>query len=111
MARYTIREFAKALGVEGKSPEVKAWTILDVLCSLGIASVAGKQKKGTGRPLLLYEVPDQFVINLNTEDDEDEAQEEPVVQEVVEDREPVAVEQTLPQPPTGNFFYDEDDED
>lgn len=133
MARYTIREFAEAVGL-GVDREnlTRSGIILKALCGLGAAKEVGTRKNGPGRPAAIFEVSDPIVIPLGqlrapeteheVEDtvltsapelDEEESVEDAPSSEsedtALVEEEPVASVNTTP--PSGSFFYDEDDED
>ena len=65
MARYTIREFTEAVGLEkDRDGMIRSGIILKALCGMGVAKETGTKKHGSGRPAAVYEVSDPIVIPL-----------------------------------------------
>lgn len=65
MKRYTIREFTDAIGLgKDRDSVTRSGIILKALCGLGIAKESGLKQGTTGRPSVVYEVPDPIVIPL-----------------------------------------------
>jgi len=105
--RFTVRDFAKSVGLEPDGSDYIAATImLKFLCRKGIAKEADRiNTAAKGRKSVVFEVPETFTISLQTPQATPLVVVTPVkpVEEYVE--EPVAVA-------TGQFHYDYgDDED
>lgn len=105
--RFTVRDFAKSVGLEPDGSDYIAATImLKFLCRKGIAKEADRiNTAAKGRKSVVFEVPETFTISLQTPQATPLVVVSPVapVEEYVE--EPVAVT-------TGQFHYDYgDDED
>lgn len=65
MARFTIMEFAKALGLGTTRDKVThAGVILKTLSKKGLAPVVGKTKPHTGRPAHVYDVDNDVIGSL-----------------------------------------------
>jgi hypothetical protein len=101
--RFTVRDFAKSVGLEPDGSDYIAATImLKFLCRKGIAKEADRiNTAAKGRKSVVFEVPETFTISLQT------PQATPLV--VVT---PVAPVEEEPVVVTGQFHYDYgDDED
>ena len=134
MARLTVRDFAKSVGLATSGGDYIACTVmLKMLCAKGVAKEVDRiNTSSRGRKSVVYELPEQvsFTLDLNPVVEEpvaetpvEETVVEPVVEEtvtetvtVVEDAEPV-VEQAEPEvvsvteAVTEQKFYYDDDED
>ena len=94
MARYTIREFTDAIGLgKDRDSVTRSGIILKALCGLGIAKESGLKQGTTGRPSVVYEVPDPIVIPLVGLQKPVAKQDAPVE---------VVVPATLPRPPVAS---------
>jgi hypothetical protein len=104
--RFTVRDFAKSVGLEPDGSDYIAATImLKFLCRKGIAKEADRiNTAAKGRKSVVFEVPETFTISLQTPQATPLVVVTPVAP-VEEVEEPVAVT-------TGQFHYDYgDDED
>jgi hypothetical protein len=111
MARLTVREFAKrvGLGLEG-ADYIGAGVMLKVLTNKGIAKEVDRiNTSARGRKSVVYEVPDEFVMTLDTVAEvpvEEETPTEEVVAEVVETPTEEVVGVVEP-----TYCYDEDEDE
>ena len=135
MARMTVRDFARSVGLTTSGADYIACTVmLKVLCSKGVAKEVDRintSSSGRGRKSVVYEIPEQvsFALDLNpvvAEEPVEETTEEVTTEEVsTEVEETVATEVaeqevaaevveeevTVALPVASEFFYDDDDED
>lgn len=123
MKRYTIREFTDAIGLgKDRDSVTRSGIILKALCGLGIAKESGLKQGTTGRPSVVYEVPDPIVIPLIVSQRPVEAVQKPV--EAEEAPVEVVVPAALPKPPvppqtapvtaaapSGQWHWDDEDDD
>lgn len=106
MARLTVREFAKrvGLGLEG-ADYIGAGVMLKVLQNRGIAKEVDRiNTSARGRKSVVYDVPDEFVLTLDA-----------VVEEVVAPVEEVVVETPVVEEVVGSvtetYNYDDDEDE
>lgn len=62
--QMTVNDLCKKTGIEYAT----AMGLVKVMLVLGIANVHSKRKTltGKGKPSIVYEIPDEFTINLNS---------------------------------------------
>jgi hypothetical protein len=70
MAKMTVREFAKSVGLTTSGADYIACTVmLKVLCSKGVAKEVDRintSASGRGRKSVVYEIPEQVSFGLDT---------------------------------------------
>ena len=97
MAKMTVREFAKSVGLTTSGADYIACTVmLKVLCSKGVAKEVDRintSASGRGRKSVVYEIPEQVSFGLDTT----AAFAAPVAAEVVEPE--VSVVETVAETP------------
>jgi hypothetical protein len=125
MARFTVREFAKSVGLETTGADyVAAGIMLKVLCDKGIAKEVDRintSKSGKGRKSVVFDVPTEIRLSVQpvvatqtvvepvadvVESEVSVVVAEPVVEVVEETKAEVVAEVMTPQ-----FFYGDDDEE
>lgn len=126
MPRFTVREFAKSLGLALEGADyIGAGVMLKVLASKGIAKEVDRiNTSARGRKSVVYEVPEQFVLSVTVateqkpveevvaEEPVEEVVAEVVAEEPVVSEEPVVeVEEVVVEPIAETFYYDDEDED
>lgn len=86
MPKYTVREFAKTLGLDTKGTDYVAMgVVLKLLCDKGIAKEVERINTSVrGRKSVVYEVPETIVLDLT-----------PVVAETVVEKDVVDVVETV----------------
>lgn len=122
MPKYTVREFAKTLGLETKGTDYVAMgVVLKLLCDKGIAKEVERiNTSARGRKSVVYEVPETIVLEMTAVATVEEPVEEQVVatveEQVVEETvevvaEPEVVLEIKPETVVEERGYYDDDED
>jgi len=133
MAKLTVREFAKSVGLTTSGGDYIACTVmLKMLASKGVVKEVDRintSSSGRGRKSVVYEIPEQVSFNLDltaavapapTPVVEETVVEETVVEETVEAVEPavaVVEEETVAEPVAveaeaeQKFYYDDDEDE
>lgn len=118
MAKYTVREFAKTLGLETSGTDYVAMgVVLKLLCDKGIAKEVERiNTSARGRKSVVYEVPDTIVLDMTAVATVEEPEEQVVAtveEQVVEETvaEPEVVLEIKSETVVEERGYYDDDED
>ena len=97
MARFTVRDFAKSLGLSLEGADyIGAGVMLTVLTVKGIAKEVDRiNTSARGRKSVVYEVPDQFLMTLSAPVTEVVVPEKIEVEEVVDEVENEVTEEVV----------------